>query len=804
MTWNKLRQISKKNIFAVKIDRFLSKSLRSFCRRISASLALFFFIASFFTPFNFYLAYSDGFFFLFIFIYLIFSFIEFFYNSMKNEGISFRIKESIFDDSFYLDYSLVKVLYSLDEIDVSASSLNSKIGRAILIRSGIEQKDFENFVNGERIPVIATSLKFPEESPSLVNFFAAVYDADTRLASFLNSRFVNRDEFLGAVRWVSEIEEKKRRTERFWSRDKLGAIPSIGTSWSYGVSREISAFGLKINTGTNLSSIDIDNGFRDKELDLIENILERKEGANVLIIENDETISRDLIFRLQKRINLGVSLPSLEHKEIIELDTLSILATFKDKGEFETELIKILNESAFSGNVILYIKDLAGFIANCRAIGVNIPSIFSDFLASPNIHIIAHTTNPDFHYFIESNSSLLQSFERLVPDPVGVDASLPVIMEKALSLESRYKYKIIFTFPSLRVIAESSDRYITYGDMPEKAINIMEDIVRFALGKTYFIRESDVSEFMSERTGIPIGPMKQDEADKILNLEETLHKRLVGQEEAISAISSSIRRSRSGIVSHKKPIASFLFLGPTGVGKTETCKALAENFFGDEEKILRLDMSEYNGPEAMQRLIGNFIENKSGLLASNIKDNPYGVLLLDEFEKSAKDVHDLFLQILDEGFFTDALGEKINCRNLIIIATSNAGGLHIWKAMEDGKNIESEKKNIIDSIISEKIFKPELLNRFDGIILFHPLNIKELKDITELELQKLQKRLKGDGYDFLINDSTISFLVEKASNSEFGARKINRLIKSEVEDRIAKQILSGEVKPGGKIELNLK
>lgn len=800
MTWNKFKKASILHSYAINIDRYFPRVIRSSLRKLSALMAALSFFASF-SSMPFYISYTDGLVFIFAFFYLVLSFLEFFYNSMKNEGIKYRVRENIFIDNYHVEYALSNLINSVDEIDVTRSVFESTIGLSVLDRSGIGREEMHNFLNGTRMPIIASSLKFSSEDFSLVNFVEALYDTDNSLSSFLSSRSVNKEEFLGATIWVSKLVEKKRMEERFWSRDNLGGIPSIGTSWSYGNVSDIGKFGISMDRGSMLSGIDIDNGFRSKEVDLLENILDRREGANALIIDDDESSARDIVLRLLKRINLGIALPSLEHKNVVELDTISLIATFKNKGELESEIVKIFKEAMYAGNIILYIKDLSGFVASGRSIGVNVPSMFKEFLSSSLVHIIAHTTNPDFHFFIESNSGLLQSFERVVPDKLGVEASLPAIMEKAILLER--DYRVVFTFASVRSLSESAERYITYGEMPEKALNLLEDIVRFSISKdSNVIKENDVLEFISQKTGVSVGPVKEEEADKIINLEEILHRRLIGQNEAVSAISSSIRRSRAGVLSPKRPIASFIFLGPTGVGKTEASKALAESFFGDENRMVRFDMSEYNDATAMQRLIGNFTENKTGLLSSHIRDNPYGVLLLDEFEKASRDVLDLFLQILDEGFFTDALGSKVNCKNLIIIATSNAGSSYIWEIIKRGGDLIKEKDTVIDKIISEKIYRPELINRFDAVVLFHPLKNEELKKIAELELHKLQERLKEQSYDFVISEPIISFLVEKGSDPEFGARSINRAIKTEVEDLIAKRILSGEVKPGGKIELN--
>jgi ATP-dependent Clp protease ATP-binding subunit ClpC len=315
------------------------------------------------------------------------------------------------------------------------------------------------------------------------------------------------------------------------------------------------------------------------------------------------------------------------------------------------------------------------------------------------------------------------------------------------------------------------------------------------------LKENDVAAFVSEKTGITTGGIKEKEAERIAHLEELLHRRVIGQNEAVSGISSAVRRARSGINNPKKPLASFLFIGPTGVGKTEVSKALAESYFGDEKRMIRFDMSEYNGPNAISRLIGDFAMNKSGILASKIRDNTYSVLLLDEFEKSSPDVLDLFLQVLDEGIFTDSLGRQVNCRNLIIIATSNAGSDLIWETIRSGKNLAGSKDFIVNSIIKDKVFKPELLNRFDGIIFFHPLQSQELEGVARLSLQKLEKRLKEQSLELVINDDIVNFLVQKGSDPQFGGRSINRAIQNEIEDIIARKIVSGQAKPGSKIEI---
>jgi len=800
MTFNKLKEISQPHYYCYHLDKYFPKTFRDVLRKGTALAALLSFALSFFDSLPLYFSKADGLFFLFIFVYLSLSFLEFFYLSMKGEGLSSRVDDSLIDKNKRLDFALSGILFVTNEIDATLALFESKIGIQILIRSGIPAENFKNFIYASRPSIMTSSLNLSGETVSLSSYIEAIYEADKSFQSFLSQNSVNKEEFMGTVSWVMTTEEKKLRRERFWSRENLGTMPSIGTSWSYGQSTDLGKFGIPFENVSDYYSFDINNGYREKEISSLEGILERREEANAIIIDDDEKVARDIIGRLLKKIKLGVVLPLLEHKNVIELDTNALLASFKNKGELETELLRILNQAIAAGNIILYIRDLSGFLGSAKGVGVNLPSLLSPYLSSGNLQVITSATNSDFHFFIETNPALLEKFERIIPAMTGVDASVGVLLEQIPYIEKQYGF--IFSYPAILTLVRSADRFVTYGQLPGKALDLLIEIAPWATErKIYILRENDVSIFISEKTGITSGALREKDAEKIEHLEELLHKRVVGQDEAVKAIANAVRRARSGINNPKRPLSSFLFIGPTGVGKTEVSKALAESFFGDEKKMIRFDMSEYNGPEALPQLIGDFTLNRGGLLASKIRDNPYSVLLLDEFEKAAPDVLDLFLQILDEGIFTDALGRQVGCRNLIIIATSNAGSSLIWETIKAGKNLVSSKDIIVNSIIKDKIFRPELLNRFDGIIFFHPLQNKELENIAKLELQKLAGRLKEQSIELVINDDVVNFLVEKGSDPQFGGRSINRAIQNEIENFISQKILKGEAKPGSKIEI---
>lgn len=799
MTFRQLQKISSEHYYALLIDKFLPKIFRNIFRKLMALGAIISFILSF-DALPLYFGYADAIFFLFIIFYLLTSFLEFFYRSMASVGIRTKISESLTDETIKLDYALSSILFVTDEIDATRAIFESKVGIEVLVRAGISEEVLHNFVFSNRSPVIASSLNFVGDEVDLVQYIGAIYDADRSFQVFLGRDAINREDLIGAANWVMRMKDKKHRRERFWSRENLGAIPSIGKSWSYGVATDLGQYGVPLANLVQITLLDIENGYREREVSLLEGILEKKQEANAIIIDDDQDVARDIVGRLVKKIKLGVSVPSIEHKDVIELDWGGLINSYKNKIDFENEFLKILNQSINAGNVILYIENLSGFVSDLKNIGINLGSLIAPYLLSPNLQIIASATNTDFHFFIETNPTLIQRFERIIPDKVGVLASMPVLLEEVIGLEGQYK--LAFSYPAILHIANSAERLISYGEMPGKALDLLVEIAPWANQRQIsLIREADAITFITEKTGIQNGPISAKESDFILHLEEVLHRRVVGQDEAVSAIASAIRRVRSQVGNPKRPLASFLFIGPTGVGKTEISKALAESFFGEETKMLRFDMSEYNGAEAMSELIGDFTLNKSGFLASKVRDNPYSVLLLDELEKASRDVLDLFLQILDEGIFTDALGKQVNCRNLIIIATSNAGSELIREIVKSGKALDKEKDKALDLIIKDKIFKPELLNRFDGVILFHPLQTDELKSIAKLELQKLVERLKGQSIELIINDALVDFLVSKADGGEFGGRAINRAIQNTVEDFISKKILTGSTKPGDRIEI---
>src|SRR3990167_3145624 len=348
------------------------------------------------------------------------------------------------------------------------------------------------------------------------------------------------------------------------------------------------------------------------------------------------------------------------------------------------------------------------------------------------------------------------------------------------------------------ILTDKSTKLIAYRNQPEKSIVLLNDAVnQIRSQKQNVISKETVSEVLKTQTKVPVGEITKDESTKLKDLEKILHQRIVGQDEAIVEIAKAMRRARAEIEQGNRPIGSFLFLGPTGVGKTETAKALAETYFGAEDSMVRLDMSEYQGADSLKRLIGDSQSRTSGNLSSLIAQNPFSLLLVDEFEKADSDVQNLFLQILDEGLMTDALGKKVNFDNVIIIATSNAAAEYIREEIQKGVLGDNLQKVLVEYVLKQKLFSPELINRFDGVVVYRPLTDSEAIAVTKLMLWRLAKQLRDSKNITLeITDDLATQIARSGFDAQFGARPIRRLIADKLEDGIAKMIIEGSAKSG--------
>jgi|AntRauTorckE6833_2_1112554.scaffolds.fasta_scaffold03333_5 ATP-dependent Clp protease ATP-binding subunit ClpC len=713
--------------------------------------------------------------------------------------------------SFYfrkseIDFEVAQLIIDSDE-DVTKTFLESSIGEYTMLRLGIGSDQTENFLQNRNN--ILTPDKFDIERTytkdyiSIKDYGKSLLMQDSDFSTFLTQYKVDSETFVGALEWVDELEWKIRSAQKWWDRNHLSRIKGVGRNWAFGKVYLLEKYGHSIMS--DKSYLNLGDRWRvyEKDARKVESVLVKKRDANVALVSPTTNIGLQIMSSLGKMIVNGKVLFEIEDRRIFVLDTIAIMESVNDSNNLEILIRDILFQTNKAGNVILVIPNLPAFVEHADSLSVDVMNLLSDFLSSARMQIVAISDRHSYHQILEPNMGLMQNFEKILVDDIDKNSAVKILQEEINRIEANKN--VFFTFQCIKAISEGAERYFVGSTYSDKILDLLDEVVVHAkTAGRKIITEEDAYEVISIKTGVPQGQITQKEKTILSNLEEILHQRVVGQDLAIDSISDSMRRARSGITDPNRPMGSFLFIGPTGVGKTETVKALNEVFFKSEEKIIRLDMSEYNGDDATEKLIGSYTNKTTGILAGKIRDQQYGVLLLDEFEKTSDNVKDLFLQILDEGYFNDSQGDKINCRNLIIIATSNAGSQLIFDVTNSGGDLSDKKDDIIKQIIDERIFKPELLNRFDGTVLFHSLEKDHLQKIAKLMLNKLNKRISKNGIRVEVKDDIIDYLVEIGSDPKFGAREMNRKIKEEIESLIADKMISGEVNSGDVIEFNLR
>jgi len=688
-----------------------------------------------------------------------------------------------------------------NEGDVTRAFCMSRLGTEVLLRAGIDLNQVETYLQGTRPYIATTMIPLPEGQVfSLISLGLYLLQQDASFKNFIKEQGITEENFIGSLRWVIRARHQEKKLERWWGKDNLSKTKGIGREWSYGTAYLLEKFSRDIRTSAVYSNLtNGDTAFTEEKIAEIEIALARAKASNVLIIGEAGVGKIDLLLEVDRRMRTGKSINSVTDLHMVLLDTTRLFATHTDKQELELTILALFSEATEAGNVIIIIENLSAFVREAAAMGVFIPELLDPFLATPALHVVATDTPGAYHTHLEQLGGFARRFAEVLIDTPSLSSTTRVL--EAIALQNEIRYNALFTYPALVALTTAADRYLVEGVLPDKAIELLIDVAtRARQGKVSVITENFVYEVVSEKTGIPAGPISTAERDLLLNLEDTLHERVIGQQSALDAIARTMRRARAGIQAGDRPIGSFLFLGPTGVGKTETAKALAHVFFGNEQNMARIDMSEFSGKDALQRLIGNGIE--SGTLPDMLREHPYCVLLLDEFEKGSQAVHDLFLQILDEGRFTDARGDIVNARNTIIIATSNAGSQLILKTVQQRQALATLEQEILDHIIKEGVYRPELLNRFDSTIIFEPLTREEQGQIAGLMLRGLYERVKYQGYELIVNRDLMDLLVEKGYDPKFGARPMLRVIQDVIEEKISQRIIGGLTK-GSTISLTI-
>jgi ATP-dependent Clp protease ATP-binding subunit ClpC len=615
---------------------------------------------------------------------------------------------------------------------------------------------------------------------------------------------------------------------------------------------------------------------REDEIERLTQILLRRTKNNPVLIGDPGVGKTAIVEGLAQKISSEDSPELLQGKRVVTLDLAAVVAGTKYRGEFEQRLKNIMEEIRRAKNqLILFIDELHTVIGAGAAEGaIDASNMLKPALARGELQCIGATTLDEYRKYIEHDAALERRFQPIMVDPPSVDETVQILK----GLKDRYEahHKVKFDDESLAAAAELAERYITDRFLPDKAIDLIDEAGSFARLQTTqrppdlkdreaeieqvtkekesaiqsqeyeraakmrdkekelrkaleearkawrekrdatvpVISTENIASVVSKWTGIPTNKLTEKEQEKLLHMEGELHKRIVGQNEAVVALSQAIRRSRTGLKDPRKPIGSFIFLGPTGVGKTELARALAEFLFGNEESLVRIDMSEYMEKFSVSRLIGappGYVGyEEGGQLTEAVRRKPYCVVLLDEIEKAHPDTFNILLQIMDDGVLTDNLGHKVNFKNTVIIMTSNVGARLISKGKSLGflvqddsvqKDYAAMKETVMEEV--KKAFNPEFLNRLDELIVFHPLTREDSRKILDLLLERATKKLSGQGFTLELTEEAKNFLVEKGFDPNYGARPLQRSIQRLMEDPLAEDILSRKIGPGSKIYVDL-
>lgn len=614
---------------------------------------------------------------------------------------------------------------------------------------------------------------------------------------------------------------------------------------------------------------------RSKEIERVIQVLSRRTKNNPVLIGEPGVGKTAVAEGLAQRIVDGEIPETLRGKRVMTLDMGTVVAGTKYRGEFEDRLKKIMDEIRQAGNIILFIDELHTLIGAGGAEGaIDASNILKPALARGDLQCIGATTLDEYRKYIEKDAALERRFQPITVDEPTLEEAILILEGLRDRYEAHHRVKI--TDEAIQQAVKLSDRYITDRYLPDKAIDLIDEAASKVRLSSYTVppelkeleqrleevkkekdaavqsqefekaaslrdkeqklREElettrntwkqdqgktdsevtaeDIADVVANWTGIPVSKLAQEESERLLNMESILHNRVIGQEEAVKSVSRAIRRARAGLKDPKRPIGSFIFLGPTGVGKTELARALAEAMFGDEDAMIRIDMSEYMEKHTTSRLVGSppgYVGyEEGGQLTEKVRRKPYSVVLFDEIEKAHPEVFNILLQVLEDGRLTDGKGRTVDFRNTIIIMTSNVGASTIKKNYRLGfttgnaanDDYENMKQNVMEEL--KKNFRPEFLNRIDDVIVFHSLKEEHLQEIVSLMSEELRKRLKEQDIDFNLTDEAKKHLAKEGFDPTYGARPLRRAIQKHIEDRLSEELLRGTIQRGDSVTIDVK
>jgi ATP-dependent Clp protease ATP-binding subunit ClpC len=590
------------------------------------------------------------------------------------------------------------------------------------------------------------------------------------------------------IAWLDRALVELRRPRPFFG--------GIGRDWANGFTPQLNNYGHNISLMIEYGGGGFESLSNSQGVVAIKNALEQRASTIALIGENGIG-KTSTVYALAQALLKEDTSRILSHNQIIELNSSLILSDARGRGALERTVVGLLNEASHAGHIVLFLDNAQVFLQAGTG-SFDMSQILLPFVEAGRTPVIMAMTPFEYQHLKSTNpgfASLLTPVVLTEPDEA---ATLRSLEDTAVRLESQHH--VLVTYESLKEAIRLSGRYDQDNAYPGKAIKLLEQAIPYA--DDHIVNAQAVQQAIEKTHGVKVQSAAPAESDVLLHLEDKIHERMVNQTHAVKAIASALRRARAGVSNPRRPIGSFMFLGPTGVGKTELAKAIAATYFSNESSMIRLDMSEYQQPSDVERLLSNGSEGAQSLIVA-VRQRPFSVVLLDEIEKAHPNVLNLLLQLLDEGQLTDTAGRRTSFKDCIVIATSNAGANTIRERVQKGETLESFADEFSDELINSGQFKPELLNRFDDIVLFRPLNEQELGQVVKLMLGGINQTLAIQNISVELTDEAVAKVVTLGNDPRLGARPIRRALQRAVEDSIAGRILRGEMKAGDHVRLDV-
>jgi len=580
------------------------------------------------------------------------------------------------------------------------------------------------------------------------------------------------DLILAAKWWDRRQMGWKMAEQEKWS---LGR-PGIGWGLLFGYTPKLDKYSENLSLKQNFASHLIG---RESEVRRMEKVING--GKNILLVGDEGVGKMTVVYAFAEMAITGKLGRKLAYKKLISLDYQAAMSESGDRDVKKKLLSNLMREAELAGNIILVMKDIFR-ITNAEFEGNDYSDMIGRSLEKGNLGMIAVAGRVEYERFLAGDQRIQKYFEVIEINQPSKDDALMILMQAINEIEA--KSKIRFSIQAVKQILDGSDRYITEIPFPEKVLELMDQVVVSETGNDNWVTVDDVNKTLSEKTGIAIGRLTEGEKEKLGNLEEIIEKELVGQRNAVDLIARSLRSRVAA-----------------GVGKTQTAKVLADVYYGSRKSILRFDMAEFVGREGLERLVGSVERNQPGVLTSGVKNKPASLLLLDEIEKAPPEIFNLFLTMLDEGYINDAGGNKVVCRHLFVVATSNAGAKFVREQVSNGVKGEELQKSVVDFIQKQGLFSPEFLNRFDGVVVFEPIEGENLVKIAELMLRDLQENLLKKNINISFGEGLAKKVATDGFDIEFGARPMRRVVDLVLGDVLGRAIIENKILPGDRIEL---